>query len=166
MTNFDVIPAVRLFDKLPILQHYSKRFKCELFLVMSDDNPWGNQELKSVSGNRQSYVEPSFDLSSPPRRTVALEEEDAPWSLPQTSTYPPPSANPFNAPRTSALRTVETPKKKSTVRLEAPAKDTAVNTPLSSPGLDGPLKYSWQPKSDLVLGLAVVDFNHLVSSQL
>ena len=137
---------------------------------MNDDNPWGPaspaKELKEVSTNRLSYHEPSLSPQFPTAGGVNLPEdpESSPWESGSGTTYPPSAANPFNAPRTSALRTLETPKKNTQVRL-APlaAGDSQAETPLSSPGLDGPLTYSWQPKAEIVLGLAVVDFNHLAS---
>jgi hypothetical protein len=137
---------------------------------MNDDNPWGAaspaKELKDVSSNRFSYQEPSLSPAFLPAKPVDLAEESdpSPWESGSGTTYPPSAANPFNAPRTSALRTLETPKKNSQVRLAPnPAGESRAETPLSSPGLDGPLTYSWQPKAEIVLGLAVVDFNHLAS---
>ncbi|KAG7553558.1 hypothetical protein FFLO_02990 [Filobasidium floriforme] len=130
---------------------------------MNVDNPWGAaspaKELKDVSSNRLSYQEPSLSPTFPPAKPVDLSEESdpSPWESGSGTTYPPSAANPFNAPRTSALRTLETPKKNSQVRLApTPAGESRAETPLSSPGLDGPLTYSWQPKAEIVLGLAVV----------
>lgn len=141
---------------------------------MTDDNPWGPtspaKELKDVSIKHLTYQEPSLSSEAPISRPIDLsdEPEPSPWESGSGTTYPPSAANPFNAPRTSALRTVETPKKNTPghVRLAPPATgESEKDTPLSSPGLDGPLTYSWQPKAEIVLGLAVVDFNHLVSSK-
>ena len=137
-----------------------------------EDNPWGPtgsaRELGNIPGNRSSYQEPSFSPVLPQRDHVDLTDgpSASSWTTPNEATYPPAAANPFNAPRNSIVRTLETPKKGSHVRLSAPSADEVKGeTPLSSPGLDGPLTYSWQPKADIVLGVAVVDFNHLVSSR-
>jgi hypothetical protein len=129
---------------------------------MDHDNPWGPadsaKELINFPGNRTSYQEPSLS----PRDHIDLTDghEASLWSTSREATYPPPAANPFNASRGSALRTLETPKKSGQVRSSAPVRDRS--PPVSSPGLDGPLTYAWQPKGDIVLGVAVVDFNHLV----
>lgn len=131
--------------------------------MMDGDNPWGIRQSQELQDRRESYKEPTFtSIDSVNAIGTPVSMPQKPWEDAPRSTYPPPGPNPFNSSR-SALRKPETPVKVHNTRLTPQAElDARPSNPLSSPGLDGPLTNVWQPKADLVLGVAVVDFNHLV----
>jgi hypothetical protein len=143
-----------------------------------DDNPWGQPPAASStvedghSGSGIGHEEPPPGVKAWPGRSVEFsvsrgmpykstsgrpmpsqceKYEEPDISIASTS-YPPPAPSPFVASRS----------------IGEPSK------PLSTKGssLDdhrehGPLSYAWNPKEKggrVVLGIAVVDFNHLVSN--
>ncbi len=157
----------------------------------TDDNPWGDSvtkpahgissppeqadkgvpaAIKPWSGKSSEFSVsrgmPYKSFSTRPIPTHSPEENQDTYVEPEieiTSTsYPPPAPNPFASTRSkvepSRPQPVHSTSETSTLAKKVSIEEEGV-------GPEGPLSYAWNPKGNgkVVLGLAVVDFNHLVS---
>lgn len=138
-----------------------------------EPDPWADADQASSS----AYAEPDVDSASvqpttTTRAAATADDDDEPI---YTSSYPPKAPSPFNVSRIPEGR-LELPAASSSKRmppLTPPIPSVSFmpdEMPSPGPGVDGPLTYATTPKSstrggladDVVLGVVLVDFNHLV----